>query len=106
MVAVRDGAATEVRAATNVAASPMRFEVDAQELYRLMTEIEDRGDELGAIYHSHTRSVPEPSQTDVNFAALWPGVEWIIVGTRHAEPEVRTFRIEEGTVTEVELEVR
>jgi proteasome lid subunit RPN8/RPN11 len=106
VVAVRDGAATEVRAATNAAASPMRFEVDAQELYRLMSEIEDRGDELGAIYHSHTRSAPEPSQTDVNFAALWPGVEWIIVGTQHEEPEVRTFRIDEGRVTEVELEVR
>ena len=50
------------------------------ELHRLLTEIEDRGDELGAIYHSHTRSAPYPSQTDVNFAAGWPGVEWLIVG--------------------------
>ncbi len=105
MVAVREGAVTEVRPATNAAASPLRFEVDAQELYGLITEIEDRGDEVGAIYHSHTRSDPEPSQTDVNFAALWPGVEWIIVGTQHAEPEVRTFRIDDGRVTEVELEV-
>ncbi len=32
------------------------------------------------IYHSHTRSEPYPSQTDVNFAAHWPGVEWLIVG--------------------------
>ena len=104
-MAVRDGVATEVRAATNAAASPLRFEVEPRELFGLVTEIEDRGDELGAIYHSHTRSVPEPSQTDVNFAAMWPGVEWIIVGTQHAEPEVRTFRIEEGRVTEVELEV-
>ncbi len=49
-------------------------------LHRLLTEIEDAGDELGAIYHSHTRSEPYPSQTDVNFAAHWPGVEWLIVG--------------------------
>ena len=47
---------------------------------RVIDEIEDAGAELGAIYHSHTRSEPYPSQTDVNFAAGWPGVEWLIVG--------------------------
>lgn len=106
MVAVRDGVATDVREAVNAAASPFRFEVDGPQLYRLLDEIEGRGDELGAIYHSHTRSEPYPSQTDLNFAALWPGVEWIIVGvSRDSEPLVRTYRIEEGRVTEVEMEV-
>jgi len=105
-VATRDGVATDVREAVNAAASPFRFEVDGPQLYRLLEEIEGRGDELGAIYHSHTRSEPYPSQTDLNFAALWPGVEWIIVGmTRDGEPSVRTYRIDEGHVTEVELEV-
>jgi len=106
VVAARDGVATEVREAVNAAASPFRFEVDGPQLYRLLEEIEGRGDQLGAIYHSHTRSEPYPSQTDLNFAALWPGVEWIIVGMpRHREPLVRTYRIDEGRVTEVELEV-
>ena len=49
---------------------------------------EDDGAELGAIYHSHTRSEPYPSQTDINFAAGWPGVEWLIVGLRRdGEPD-------------------
>ncbi|HEV2752601.1 MAG TPA: M67 family metallopeptidase [Solirubrobacteraceae bacterium] len=105
VVAVRDGVVTDVREAVNAAASPFRFEVDGPQLYRLLDEIEGRGDELGAIYHSHTRSEPYPSQTDLNFAALWPGVDWIIVGvSRDSEPLVRTYRIEEGRVTEVELE--
>ena len=57
------------------------------------------------IYHSHTRSAPGPSQTDINFAVNWPGVEWLIVGRRRgAEPEVRNWRIDpDGTVTEVEV---
>ena len=106
VVAVRDGLATSVHAMANLAASPLRFEVDGVELHRLLTEIEDRGDELGAIYHSHTRSAPYPSQTDVNFAAGWPGVEWLIVGLASEDgPEVRSYLIDGGAVSEVAVEV-
>ena len=73
-------------------------------MHRTIEAIEDAGGELGAIYHSHTRSDPYPSQTDINFAAGWPGVEWIIVGLRRdGEPRVRSYRIEDGRVAEVEL---
>jgi hypothetical protein len=44
----------------------------------------------------------------VNFAAGWPGVEWLIVGVPKdagAEPEVRSYLIEDGAIREVELEV-
>ena len=52
---------------------------------------------MGAIYHSHVRSAPYPSQTDIGFAANWPGVEWIIVGLKDGEaPEVRSYLIEGG----------
>jgi proteasome lid subunit RPN8/RPN11 len=105
LIAVRDGVVTGVDEAENVAASPLRFEVDGLALHHRLTEIEDRGDVLGAIYHSHTRSEPYPSQTDVNFAAGWPGVEWVIVGLRDGEPVVRNFRIEDGRVMETELRV-
>ena len=72
--------ATRVYRATNIHASALKFEIDPMEQYRLTNEIEDEGWEIGAIYHSHVRSPPYPSQTDINFAANWPGVEWIIVG--------------------------
>jgi proteasome lid subunit RPN8/RPN11 len=105
MVAASDGRAVSVHTATNTAASPFRFEVDGMELHRTLTEIEDAGHELGAIYHSHTRSEPYPSQTDVNFAANWPGVEWIIVGLANgAEPVVRSYLIDGGAITEVPVE--
>jgi len=62
--------------------------------------------ELGAIYHSHVRSAPHPSQTDINFAANWPGVEWIIVGLADVQaPQARSYLIEQGEVREVALEV-
>ena len=89
------------------AASPLRFEVDGLELHRTIEEIEDAGGELGAIYHSHTRSEPYPSQTDINFAAGWPGVEWLIVGLRRDVARARScarYRIDDGRVIEVEVD--
>jgi proteasome lid subunit RPN8/RPN11 len=97
--------AMAVRRARNVHASPKRFEIDGRDVLAAMREFEAEGWEIGAIYHSHTHTEPYPSQTDVNFAVNWPGVEWIIVGL--AEPagaEVRSYLIEEGTIREVALE--
>ncbi len=96
--------AVAVHRASNVAASPLRFEIDGLEVLRLIERIEGEGLELGAIYHSHTRTAPYPSQTDVNFAAGWPGVEWVIVGLADgATPEVRSYLIDGPSVEEVSI---
>ena len=96
--------ARRLHRAVNVAASPLRFEVDPAELLRVHDEIERTGSCL-AIYHSHTRSEPYPSQTDINFAINWPGVEWIIVGLAGGEAaEVRSYLIDGGEVSEVAIE--
>ena len=106
MVGVRDGRAVAVHEAINVAASPLRFEVEGREILDAQDAFEDEGAELGAIYHSHTRSEPYPSQTDINFAKGWPGVEWLIVGVRRdGDPTVRSYRIDDGVVAEVDVEV-
>jgi len=98
--------AIDVHRAVNVHASPLKFEIDPSELLALYNAIDERDLELGAIYHSHVRSAPYPSQTDIAFAANWPGVEWIIVGLSNGEaPEVRSYLIENGRVMEVALEV-
>ena len=107
LVAARDETAVSVHELQNVAASPLRFEVDGMALHRELEGIESGGARLAAIYHSHTRTDPRPSQTDLNFARGWPGVEWLIVGL-HAgdgDPVVRSYRIDDGRATEVGLEV-
>ena len=97
--------ALRVLRARNRYASPLRFEIEPQELLALSNACDELG-ELGAIYHSHVRSAPYPSQTDINFAANWPGVEWVIVGLAADEqPQVRSYLIEHGQVREVALEV-
>jgi proteasome lid subunit RPN8/RPN11 len=106
VVAVQDSSparAVRVLRAVNVYASPLKFQIDGKELLALWNECQELGD-LGAIYHSHVRSPPYPSQTDINFAAKWPGVEWIIVGLAAGEePQVCSYLIEQGEVREVPL---
>lgn len=106
LVGARDGEAVQVFRAANTAASPMKFVIDPRELYATYSAIEDAGLDFGAIYHSHTRTEPYPSQTDINFAAGWPGVQWLILGLAAAEPFARIYDIRDGEVVEHELEVR
>jgi proteasome lid subunit RPN8/RPN11 len=104
MVAAQDARAVRVYRATNAAASPLRYEIEPRDQYRIEMAIEDAGMELGAIYHSHTRSAPYPSQTDVNLA-FHPHALYLIVGLAGDEPELRAFRIVDGRVDEAELEI-
>ncbi len=105
LVGMRDGTAVSVHATENTAASPFRFEIDGLVMLKLLDELEDAAAIPGLIYHSHTRSEPYPSQTDINFAAGWPGWEWLIVGLAGGELSVRCYAIEGGEVREVDVEV-
>jgi proteasome lid subunit RPN8/RPN11 len=104
-VATREGEAVAVHPTRNIAASPLRFEIDSQELFSTYFAIEDAGCDVGMIYHSHTRSEPFPSQTDINFAAKWPGVWWLIFGLADGEPTSRISEIRDGVVDERALQV-
>jgi [CysO sulfur-carrier protein]-S-L-cysteine hydrolase len=105
MIAARDGEAVAVHRARNAAASPLRYEIEGAEQFRLQTAIEDAGLDLGAIYHSHTRSAPYPSQTDINLA-FYPDSLYVIVGVKDPDsPEVRAYRITDGQVSEAPLTV-
>jgi proteasome lid subunit RPN8/RPN11 len=110
IVAVESGpdgvkTATRVYRARNIHASALKFEIDAAEQFKLTTEIEERGWEIGAIYHSHVRSAPKPSQTDISFAEKAGNIEWIIVGIAGGKPaEVHSYLIDGADVREVAIE--
>lgn len=104
MIATRNGDAVRVYEAINSAASPLRYEVAPGDQYRIEMAIDDAGLELGAIYHSHTRSKPYPSQTDINLA-FHPDALYVIVGIAGSEPEVRAFTIHDGKVVDAEFDV-
>ena len=104
VVGVRDGRATRVLPVKNEAASPLKFEMGI-ELFYALDAIDEAGEELGAIYHSHTRTFPYPSQTDINWSDQYPGAEWLIVGLADGDALVRSYLIEGGKVEEVAVEV-
>ena len=111
IVASVDGEAVRVFRARNAVASPLRYEMDSGDQIAIMEEIDERRWDYGAIYHSHTRSAPIPSQTDINMAfrpdvgPLWPGSIYLIVGVAGEQPEVRGWRIESERPVEVQLSV-
>lgn len=106
MIGGVDGEARTVYRATNAEASPLRYSIDAGEQFRLMREIEEAGEELASIYHSHTRSPAYPSQTDVNLAG-WPDAVYLIASLADPDaPDVRAFWIREGRIEDAELVIR
>jgi len=106
LIGGRDGEATAVIRVANSAASPLRYEMDPQEQYNALKEIEDGGGELLAIYHSHTKSAAYPSQTDVNQAVMWPEQVYVIVSLQDADaPDVKAYLLEDLKIADAEFEV-
>ena len=105
IIATSDGAVVRVFRATNAEASPVRYSLDPNEQLRITNEIDASDWELGAIYHSHTRSKAYPSQTDVNLA-FYPDALYLIVSLEDPDsPDLRAFRIVEERIEEAELEI-
>jgi len=101
----REGAATTLYRARNEFESPLRYNVHPQDLLRITNELDEAGEELVGIYHSHTRSEAYPSQTDVNLAENWPDPLYLICSLVDADtPVLRAFAISDGAVSEVILE--
>ncbi len=105
IISSQDGEAVKLYELENAAHSPLRYEMDGREQFTVMMEIDDAGLDVGAIYHSHTRSDPYPSQTDINLA-FYPDAFYIIVGTASGdEPLVKAYEIKNGHVAEAVLTV-
>jgi proteasome lid subunit RPN8/RPN11 len=104
MIGGRDGAAVTIYRASNAEGSPLRYNLDPSDQFRIMTEMEEKGEDLAAIYHSHTKSPAYPSQTDINLAT-YPDALYLIVSLLEGEEPIRGFEIRDGEVDEVELEI-
>jgi proteasome lid subunit RPN8/RPN11 len=104
IVGARDGQAVTLYPVRNAAASPLRYEMDPRDQLRVFEALDEAELDVGAIYHSHTRSAPEPSQTDINLA-FYPDALYLIVGVAGEEDDVRAWRIVDGHVSAAPLEV-
>jgi proteasome lid subunit RPN8/RPN11 len=102
------GAVQAVYPVTNRLHSPVAYEMEPAEQIRAMVAIEDAGWEITGIFHSHPAGPPRPSPTDIA-QAFYPESIYVICTPAAAEPgrwDGRAFRIVDGRVSEVPLEVR
>ncbi len=80
-----------------------RYRIDPREQLRAFREMDERGEDLVAIYHSHPASQPYPSPTD-RAEAHYPEAVYVLVSLRTQTPELEAYRIkEDGAVTLVDL---
>jgi proteasome lid subunit RPN8/RPN11 len=105
LLAGTNGTASKIFPMTNAERSPVIYRIDPKEQLRIFNEIEGHGLELVGIYHSHTRSPAYPSDTDVR-QAFYPDAAYLIVSLADPEnPELRGYRITDGRVAEIQLEL-
>lgn len=90
---------------TNAERSPTFYRFDSMEDLRLERELEARNEQRVVIYHSHTATEAYPSRTDIAIAG-YPEAHYVLISTRDPDvPEVRSFRIIDGKVTEEPVNV-
>lgn len=105
---LREGRASAYHATRNAEASPLRYNVHPDDLVRVIFGIEDDGEDLVAIFHSHTRSPAVPSATDRR-SAQYPDAFYVLATL--ADPKaapadaLRAWRILDGASTEVGLRI-
>lgn len=91
---------------TNADHSPSTYTVDPTEHFRALRHAERQGWHLAGAFHSHTRSAPYPSPTDLTLAAE-PEWLYVIVGLADLRaPKVRGYWIRDGKVEEEPLVVK
>lgn len=102
------GRATTYHPARNADASPYVYTVHPDDLFRIVLGIDDAGDDLVAIFHSHTHTPAVPSPTDRR-QALYPDAVYLLATLMDdmAEPTqaLRAWRIQHGESVEVALKV-
>jgi [CysO sulfur-carrier protein]-S-L-cysteine hydrolase len=84
----------------NVAGSETRYTADTRELVEAWRWLREHSSQILAIYHSHPRWQPVPSATDLK-ENYWGDTPRIIVGLLTDPPEVRVWRLETSSYTEL-----
>ena len=95
------GRVTSLHPARNRLASPYRYDVDPDDLVRIVHDIEARGEALVAIFHSHPATPAVPSPTDLR-EARYPVVH-LVASLAGGPADIRAWRIAGGEAAEVPL---
>lgn len=102
LIAGRSNLGMKVYPLTNALHSPTRFRLDPREQLQAFFDIETRGWQLLAVYHSHPNGPAIPSTIDVR-EAYYPQIYNLIWSRIQENWICRAFHIQDGTVSEARL---
>jgi proteasome lid subunit RPN8/RPN11 len=88
----------------NAAESAKVYTIEPSDHLRAEIDADDRDWEINGVVHSHTHSEPYPSPTDVDQAPD-PAWHYVIVSLKRDAPELRSYRIVDGEITEEPIEL-
>ena len=100
-----DGSISTTFPAQNALASATAYEIAPQELFTLYRQMREQKLEFLGIYHSHPHKENFPSATDITRAYYPDAIHFIISPKPDAPKPIRAFRILDGQVTELSIEV-
>lgn len=105
LIAGRGQRAAAIIPITNAAADPLHaYYFDERQFAAALMGLEARGQELIAFYHSHPRSAPIPSATDIR-QAHYPDTPYLIIGLKDGHADIAGWLMHYGQVSPVTIHV-
>ena len=93
-------AVVQIYPMTNVEDSPIGYSMDPKEQLLIDKQMRQRGQQMLAIFHSHTASEAYPSSVDVRLA-ISPDISYVLISLKdQARPVFKSYRIDGTTITE------
>lgn len=114
LIGGKDGLAKQIYPVKNVAPDRVkRYLMDPQEQFNALSDIDKKGWDVIAIYHSHPATQAYPSQTDLNDAydpnydeELYPGTAYILISLAIPElAQIRAYEFIRREIREITLQV-
>jgi proteasome lid subunit RPN8/RPN11 len=117
LVAGLDGEALAVYPMRNAEASPVVYRFDEREQLQVFNEVDGKGWEILAFFHSHTHTEAFPSPTDraqahwidpitLEEVPAYPQITYLILSLMDwDEPVLRAFRFEGGEPVQEEVRI-
>ncbi|HFQ80062.1 MAG TPA: M67 family peptidase [Desulfobacterales bacterium] len=103
-LAARDGVIKRHIELTNIDAAPEHYSMDPAEQFAAIRQIREEGLQLAAVYHTHPESPARPSVEDIRLAHD-SQIIYVIASLMAGVEPVRAFKIKDGEVTVVPLQV-
>ena len=105
ILAGRDSVPSHIYPVKNTDPDPrIRYLMDTREQFWVFKNMRHNGLQLVAIYHSHPHTEAYPSPTDVKLA-YYPDAYYILTSLQNPQnPAIRAYRIQDGQITEEQLE--